>query len=159
MLALSSNALSHGHTSFADGGQLANETVRWPSIPVSWHDIEYRHAAVEAEVAHGIAWQVRVNREERGMTQAELAKAVGTKQSAVSKLEDPEGGDVRLSTLVKVAHGLDCALLVRFVSHSTLLAFTEDTRPERLFVFPFEEECAARGLHGFAKNVLAGESA
>ena len=109
-------------------------------MPKEWTDVEYRHAAMEATVENLIAWQIRINREERGMTQGQLARAMGTKQPAISKLEDPEGGDVLVSTLVKAAHAFDCALLVRFVEYSTLAVQTRDVRPERLYAVSYQEE-------------------
>jgi transcriptional regulator with XRE-family HTH domain len=110
------------------------------SMPKEWTDVEYRHAAMEATVENLIAWQVRINREERGMTQDQLARAMGTKQPAISKLEDPDGGDVLVSTLVKAAHAFDCALLVRFVEYSALAAHTRDVRPERLYAVSYQQE-------------------
>jgi len=107
------------------------------TIPTEWHDTEYRQAAMESTVENMIAWQVRINREERGMTQKELAALMGTKQSAISKLEDPEGGDVLVSTLVKAAHAFDCALIVRLVDYAECVALTHDVRPERLFAAGF----------------------
>lgn len=108
------------------------------STPAAWQDIDYRQATVEATVSNLIAWQVRVNREERGMTQADLAAAMGTGQSAISRLEDTEGGDVTVSTLVKAAHAFDCALLVRFVSYDSFASLTADVKPDRLFAPPFK---------------------
>lgn len=103
---------------------------------------------MEATVENLIAWGVRINREERGLTQSELARLMGTGQSAISKLEDPEGGDVQLSTLIKAAHAFDCALSVRFVSHLDLFLETEDVRSERLFACPFEETQVAKVGYG-----------
>lgn len=115
--------------------------------PVGWQDVEYRRAAMESTVENMISWQVRVNREERGMTQEDLATLMGTRQSAISKLEDPEGGDVLVSTLVKAAHAFDCALVLRLVDYTEFAAATRDVRPERLFAAGFP--------HTF-KPVLAG---
>lgn len=88
---------------------------------------------MEGTIENLIAWGVRINREEQGLTQAQLAARMGTKQAAISKLEDPESGDVLLSTLTKAAHALDVALLVRFVDYGEFAAQTRDVRPERLF--------------------------
>ena len=107
-------------------------------MPTEWLDVDYRQATVEATVSNLIAWQVRVNREERGMTQTDLASAMGTQQSAISRLEDTEGGDVMVSTLLKAAHAFDCALLVRFVSHDSFATLTADVRPDRLYAPPFK---------------------
>lgn len=109
-------------------------------MPTSWEDLEYRQASMEAEIEQGIAWQVRVNREERGWKQSDLAKRMKTGQSAISKLEDPDGGDVQLSTLVKAAHAFDCALSIRFVSFTEFALLTKDVRPERLLACSYEAE-------------------
>ena len=95
---------------------------------------------MEAHVSNSIAWQVRVNREERGLTQHELASLMSTHQSVISKLEDPQGGDMMLSKIVKVAHALDCALVVKLVPFSEFAAVTMDVRPERLFAAGFQAE-------------------
>jgi DNA-binding Xre family transcriptional regulator len=115
--------------------------------PAEWADPEYRRAAMEANVSNMVAWQVHVNRDERGLTQSQLAELMGTGQSAISKLEDPDGGDILLSTLVKAANAFDCALLVRFVDYTALAAATRDVRPERLYVAPFGMEPASALLH------------
>ena len=57
-----------------------------------WKEKDARDAYAEAAVEQGIAWQVRINRERRGLTQTEFAKAIGTKQSAISRMEDPAYG-------------------------------------------------------------------
>lgn len=116
------------------------QTIRAFENPASWDDVAYRQATLEAEIEHGIAWQIRVNREERGLTQLELGKKMKTGQSAISKLEDPTGGDIQLSTLFKAAHAFDCALLVRFVSFSEFGALTVDVRPDRLLACDFASD-------------------
>ena len=116
----------------------ANEIIEAP-IPSEWSDPQYRRVAMEATLENLIAWQVRINREERGMTQVHLATLMGTKQSAISKLEDPEGGDVLLSTLVKAAHAFDCALMVRLIDYELFASRTRDVRPERLFAASFTQ--------------------
>ena len=107
------------------------------ALPLEWAEPEYRRATLESTIENLVAWQIRVNREERGMTQADLARAMGTGQSAISKLEDPEGGDVMVSTLVKAAHAFDCALLVKFVDFEEFATATDDVRPDQLFACPF----------------------
>ena len=107
-------------------------------MPIEWEDPEYRHAAMEATIENMIAWGVRINREDRGLTQAKLAEMTGTKQSAVSKLEDTEGGDVLLSTLTKTAHALDLALLVKFVDYAEFAAQTRDVRTESLLACDYQ---------------------
>ena len=134
-----SNALSSAHGLRADE-VLFSQALNHPHLPPSWEDKEYREAAMEAEVSNGIAWQIRINREERGWNQHELATRMCTGQSAVSKLEDPTGGDVRLSTLIKAAHAFECALLVRFVPYSVFASATEDVRPDRSLACSYSDD-------------------
>jgi transcriptional regulator with XRE-family HTH domain len=139
-MALSTNALTSGLGDPYKTTDYALQTLNVCSTPQEWDDKEYRQAAMEAEIEQGIAWQMRVNREERGWKQLDLARHMKTGQSAISKLEDPAGGDVQLSTLIKAAHAFDCALLVRFVSFTDFAAITRDVRPERLLACGFEAE-------------------
>ena len=138
--AISTNTLLSAHGAlYAANGQHSQAICPF-EIPVSWNETDFRQATLEAEIEHGIAWQVRVNREERGWTQTELAQRMRTGQPAISKLEDPSGGDVQLSTLVKAAHAFDCALVVRLVSYAEFGAQTADVRPDRLLACGFEAE-------------------
>ena len=58
---------------------------------------------------------VRKLRIEKGMTQAQLAKRCGIRQSMVARIETSLTIDLRLSTVQKLAKGLDCRLISRFV--------------------------------------------
>ena len=105
-----------------------------------WIEAEYRQGYLEGAVEQGIAWQIRANRQRRGMSQELLAKAIGTAQSAVSRAEDPEYGAQSLETLLKIAHAFDCALSVKFIPYSHLALESEDLRPEALLAAPFADE-------------------
>jgi ribosome-binding protein aMBF1 (putative translation factor) len=58
-----------------------------------------------------IANQVAERRHERGLSQAELARRVGTTQSAIARLESG-GRPPRIDTLLRIAAALDCELAV-----------------------------------------------
>ncbi len=49
------------------------------------------------------------------MSQADLAKKIGTAQSAIARLENPNYGRVSLPILEKIAKALDAKLEIRFV--------------------------------------------
>lgn len=87
-------------------------------------DKEYRELFVEEHIAQGVAFQIRSTRNDRGWTQAELARRLGTGQSRVSSLEDPDGGQPNLTTLINVAHAFDVALMVRFMPFSQLVEYS-----------------------------------
>lgn len=134
------NALASGPGRFIERALRDSQVLSMPSMPNAWDDRDDREASVEFHVRHRIAWQIRVNREERGLNQATLAALMKTGQSAVCKLENPDGGDVRVSTLVKAAHAFDCALLVSFVPFSEFAVAAAEVRPERLLACSYEAE-------------------
>jgi transcriptional regulator with XRE-family HTH domain len=82
---------------------------------------EYREGYDEGFLDHWIATQVRVVREQRGMTQAELGKAAGMKQSRISAIEDEDYGSWSVTTLQRIAHALGVRLRVELAEWSTLL--------------------------------------
>lgn len=103
---------------------------------------EYRDAYVRATTTHGIAHQIRTNRELRNLTQNALATKCGgkTTQVAISRLEDPAYGKFTLNSILKVASALDVAVLVRFVPYSKFLLETADKSVEGLFSKSFVNE-------------------
>ncbi len=62
-----------------------------------------------------IAAEIIKARMKAKMTQAELAERIGTKATAVSRLESPHYGKVSISTLLKVANALGCELHVQLL--------------------------------------------
>ena len=85
----------------------------------------------------GVAWQIRINRQNRGLSQKSLANAIGTQQSAVSRLEDPEYGGHSLETLMQIARAFDCALAVKFISYSQLASDAERLTEGEQYACPF----------------------
>jgi transcriptional regulator with XRE-family HTH domain len=61
-----------------------------------------------------IAGQVADRRHERGLSQAELAKLVGTTQSAIARLESG-GRPPRIDTLLRIANALDADLHIELM--------------------------------------------
>jgi len=126
--------LHAGPTSITPGQWLAKRT--------KWRKREYRQAYMESAIEQGVAWQIRVNRERRQMSQRDLAHEIGSRQSAISRAEDTTYGRHRLETLVKIAHAFDCALQVRFVPYSTLAKDNDDLSPSALYASSYSEETA-----------------
>jgi transcriptional regulator with XRE-family HTH domain len=110
-----------------------------------WHEREYREAYMEAAVSQGIAWQIKINRSERKMSQAELAGCIGTRQSAVSRLEDPEYGAHSLETLMSIAKAFDCALIVKFAGYSVLARESEYLSEENQYAPTYAQEMGEHG--------------
>lgn len=105
-----------------------------------WRDKEYREAYMEAAIDQGVAWQIKINRKLRNMSQIDLGTAIGTQQSGVSRLEDPEYGAHSLDTLKQVAKAFDCALLVKFVSYGDLARESENLSETDQYAAPFTLE-------------------
>lgn len=59
-----------------------------------------------------LAYRIVELREKRGLTQAQLARKVGTTQAGISRLENPNYRNYSLSTLEKVANALGARLKV-----------------------------------------------
>lgn len=95
---------------------------------------------MEASVEQGIAWQIKLNRELRELTQAQLATLIGTKQSSVSRMEDPLYGSHSIPLLMKIANAFDCALLVKLVSYSELAVESQKLSEVHQYALPFEME-------------------
>ena len=62
-----------------------------------------------------VAEEIIKARTKAHMTQAELAEKIGTKAPAISRLESPGYGRASVAALKKVAHALNCELLIKLV--------------------------------------------
>lgn len=90
-----------------------------------------RLAAIEAERAKiKIAEQVYALRTERGLTQQQLADAMETTQSVISRLENTDYESERIETLQKLATALQCHLEVRFVPQEKLALVQQSEEQE-----------------------------
>lgn len=85
-------------------------------------DKDARHSYMAKHLRMTIAFQVRLIRIQRGWTQAELARRCGTKQSAISRLEDWDADFPQVETLRKVAEAFDCAVRISFGDWQELIA-------------------------------------
>jgi len=72
-----------------------------------------KKAYKEAALSFALAEQVRQIREDKGLSQAELAEGMGTTQSAVARLE-AGGTSPTIPTLRKLADALGVELVLRF---------------------------------------------
>jgi transcriptional regulator with XRE-family HTH domain len=105
-------------------------------------DFSYRHSFVESHVDSSLATQIQVLREQRKLTQAQLAEAAGMKQSQISRLERFDNSSWQLRTLRRVARALDLALVVRLESFGTVLPSIGDFGRKSLQRDSFEQDPA-----------------
>jgi DNA-binding XRE family transcriptional regulator len=76
---------------------------------------EFKKAFNEEEVYASLAIQTAKIRQEKGITQEELAKRLRTTQQTVSRLEDIHNKSYSLKTLIRLAAALDKGLKVEFI--------------------------------------------
>jgi DNA-binding XRE family transcriptional regulator len=71
----------------------------------------------KADRAWDIAFQMYDLRKKAGLTQTQLAKLVGTKQSNIARIESADYTGYTLKTLEKVAKALQARLEIKIVPH------------------------------------------
>ncbi len=74
----------------------------------------FRKAFDEEAVYADLAIQVARIREQKGLSQKQLAELLRTSQQMVSRLEDPKNKSYSLKTLIKLAHALGKELRIKF---------------------------------------------
>ena len=88
-------------------------------------DNELGALVAEAGVSAHIAQLIYDARTAAGLTQAELARLIGTKQPVIARLEDADYQGHSLAMLQRIAQGLNQRLELRLIPSST-------TSPERI---------------------------
>lgn len=124
----------------SDSNALQQTSLQYLEKRKKWRIREYRHAYMDAAVEQGVAWQIKINREHRNLTQKQLARDIGSKQPCISRAEDPTYGRHNLETLIKIAHAFDCALQVKFIPYSQLAKDSNDLSPAALYAKSYTEE-------------------
>jgi len=85
------------------------------------NDAEFRYAYAESFLNSRIAAQIKVLREQRGMTQEQLAELIGTKQAGISRLENVNYCSWKTETLRRIARALGVRLNISFETFGSLL--------------------------------------
>jgi len=101
---------------------------------------KFRDAYAAEHVKTSLPIQIYTLREQRGLSQSQLAERAKTTQAVISRLEDPDYGKFTIASLLKMASALDVALLVKFVPFTRLLNEFEDVSPAALAAPEFAEE-------------------
>jgi len=83
-------------------------------------DPEYSEGYAESFLNAYVATQIKVIREQRKMTQAELASAIGTTQAGISRIENVNYSSWSTRTLVKLARVFGVRLKISFEPFGTL---------------------------------------
>lgn len=101
-------------------------------LQAEFQDEEYRRAYADDCLDTMIATQIKVLREQRGMTQGQLAVATGMKQPRIPLLEDATYSNWTINTLKRFAKAFDVALSVKFETFSRLIEDFENLSRESL---------------------------
>lgn len=83
---------------------------------VTGSDPELREMIAEENVNVRVARLIHDARVRAGLTQAELARRIGTKQPVIARLEDADYAGHSLTMLQRIASALDLQIDVKFVS-------------------------------------------
>jgi transcriptional regulator with XRE-family HTH domain len=113
---------------------------------------KFRDAFISSQVSNTLALQIRVLRQERGWTQAHLAKLLGTSQNAVYRLESPQYGKYSITTLKRLASIFDVGLAVWLVPFSKLVDRVTNLSTEDILVPSFNDD------PGFQESVVTSAS-
>lgn len=81
--------------------ELEGELLQDPEIRKEYENLTPKYEMIQSLIKR---------RNQLRMSQSQLARTVGTKQPAISRLERGDFNNVTLSTLIKVAHALDLDL-------------------------------------------------
>ncbi len=104
-------------------------------------DEEFRNAYAESFMNTAVAAQIKTLREQRGMTQEQLADAIGTKQAGVSRFENVNYSSWKTDTLRKLARALGVRLKISFEDFGSLPDEVEHFNKDSLQrVLPAEDE-------------------
>lgn len=95
------------HTNFEE---FENKLLRDPEILKEYERLQPKYEMIQRLIKR---------RNQLRMSQSQLARTVGTRQPAISRLERGDFNNITLSTLMKVAHALDLDLDISLKSRRT----------------------------------------
>ncbi len=96
-----------------------NELVE--QLRLEFKDEECAYTYVDEFLNAAIATQIKVIREQRGLSQEQLAEKTGMKQERISVLEDVNYGSWSVTTLKRIARALGVTLKVSFETFGSII--------------------------------------
>lgn len=97
-------AITKGYTRGTTLDEYKAEQMKNPEFKKAWDDLEPEFELLGSMIKA---------RERKKISQAELAKRLGTKQSAISRLERGAFSKATVETLKKIADALDSRLIIK----------------------------------------------
>ncbi len=108
-------------------------------IQAFWNK-EYRESYATEHLNSSIASQLVTVREQRGLSQTDLAKLLGTQQSGIARIESEDYGRWNIKTLREIAFHLGCRLRVSLETYGTLIDEAESISRDSLKRDAFEQD-------------------
>jgi transcriptional regulator with XRE-family HTH domain len=103
-------------------------------------DSEYSESYAESFLDSYLATQIKVLREQNGWTQEILADRIGTKQGAISRIEDVNYSKWNVSTLKKLGRAFRVRVKVSFETYGSLIGEVQTFSRENLQRTPREKD-------------------
>lgn len=97
-------AKSHKYVRGQNLKEYIAEQMKVPDFKKAWHDLDTEFELLESMIKA---------REKAGLSQEQLAKRIGTKQPALSRLERGAFKKTTVETLQKIADALDMKLVIK----------------------------------------------
>ena len=110
------------------------------SLREQFADKDYRYGYAEAFLNSYIAAQIKIIREQREMTQSQLAEKIGTKQTGISRLENVNYTAWKVGTLTRLARAFGLRLRIGFEEFGTLPDEVNNFGKESLRRAEFEKD-------------------
>jgi ribosome-binding protein aMBF1 (putative translation factor) len=113
-----------------DGDKMSNQKMQTLDDLVRTLDAntEYRKQYRLNRLIHDVANGIYCRRKELGLTQAELANRLGTKQNAIARIESAEN-NIRINTLAEIAEALDARVTIELGPRFKEADYKEVKRP------------------------------
>jgi transcriptional regulator with XRE-family HTH domain len=119
-------------------------------------DEESRYAYADSVTNAFLTAQIDALKKERNLTQEQVAKLVGTKQSAISRWQNSGYSSCKLETLRKFARAYGVRLRVSFEEFGSLPPDIGGFTKERLAPRKFEDDPAFKETHDGQSQAMGG---
>lgn len=119
-----------------------------------FRDKETRQIYADDFLNTSIATQLKVLREQRGLTQTELAELAGMRQERISVLEDVNYSSWTINVLRRLADAFDLRLSVKFESFGSFLYEFETFDRQTLERPSFEDDIEFHGMPQTTAQVI-----
>jgi len=124
-------------------------------LTINFKHPEARHIYAEELTNAVISEQMLRLREDRKLTQEDLAKLIGTRQSAISRLQARDYSSWRVDTLRKIAKAFDVRLRISFAEFGTVIDDIYNFNEEMLLPRKFADDPAFFEEESPEKNEIA----